>query len=357
MLTRGLTPGATNLTPLAIRLASSCSNSRGRARTTGSSPISSPRPRRRSARAGGRARRCRRARARVRMTDARVREQILDERMHPLRALARVAAAARRRPPAISAPKRRSSSARKPDTAVSDWRRSCETTEAKRSSSALERSSSAVRRTDRVRSPASCSSASCRSVTSIAGEVDQRLRAVGDGRAAAEPAVGAVLAQRPRLDLPALAARRVLELLGERHHLGAVLGVDEVQVRPRVELRGRPAHRALPRRVDPAQVAVRRRPRPADPGTARTVARRGRPRRRREMVQMAVWTRLPTILPVEAPRANLRAARVRRPDAVLAVQPPEPALDRRENCGRANLRHGDNAVSQASPRDSLLDAV
>ena len=90
---RGSTPGATNLTPLPIRFASSCSNSRGRARTTGQlADLHATARRPRSARSGAPARRRRRAPGRAAgVPDARVGEQVLDQRVHALAALARVA--------------------------------------------------------------------------------------------------------------------------------------------------------------------------------------------------------------------------------------------------------------------------
>ena len=88
-VTTGCTPAATNLAPLAIRFASSCSNSRGRASDDGQLADLE-----RGTGRGGRrqpahaARRRRRARARGQSAHARVREQILDQRVHALAAVA-----------------------------------------------------------------------------------------------------------------------------------------------------------------------------------------------------------------------------------------------------------------------------
>ena len=204
----------------------------------------------------------------------------------------RASRAARAASGGSAAPWRLSSSARKPETAVSDWRRSCETTDGE----ALELGVGALElrgAPHRARPLARELLDRLVQVGDVrAGEIDDRLRAAGDRGAEAQPAVEPALrrarASTCRLSPGGMCSSRSANATT----FAAVLGVQEVQVRARESSSGvQPIVRsqaALTQRRRP-----RRRRRPAGPGTARTDARRGRLRRRRVVVGMAAWTRPP----------------------------------------------------------------
>ena len=189
------------------------------------------------------------------MSHARVREQVLDERVHALAALAGEAPAAR----AAFARQRRAVAALEQREEAGDRGQRLAQVVRDDRGEALELGVGALelgRALDRARPLAAraAASASSRSVTSMRRQVDERLLAVRRPRRCSATS-GSRRPCRARGPRPAATRRAACARAARRtRHLGPVLRVHELQVRALVELGRRPARRALPGGVDPAQV-------------------------------------------------------------------------------------------------------